>query len=449
MPSLAAVILAAGKSTRMKSELVKVLHPVAGVPMIRYVLSAVAAVEAQRVVLVVGHGAEQVKDAVGDGPLFVEQTEQLGTGHALLQARPLVERQADTVLCLYGDMPLLRAETLRSLLETHRRAHAVMTLLTVGGDDPMGFGRIVRDAGGNVQAIVEEKVATPEQLAIREYNCGVYCFQGDWLWPRLAGLGKSPVGEYYLTDMLAAAVSEGRQVQTAPVIDVSEILGINNRVQLAQAEDTVHRGICRNLMLSGVTLISPATTYIDASVTIDPDTVIYPNTTIQGNTHIGSDCQIGPNSQIMDSTIGNGCRIWASVIEGSTVADGVSVGPFSHLRPGARIGKRVHIGNFAEVKNSTLAEHVHMGHFSYLGDATVGQDVNIGAGTITCNFNGVTKNQTIIEDGAFIGSDTLLVAPVKVGKKARTGAGSVVTRDLPAGTLSYGVPAKVAKKLEE
>ncbi len=448
MPTLAAAILAAGKSTRMKSKTVKVLHPLAGAPIIRYVLANVAAVCAQRVVLVVGHGAQQVKDALGPGYLYVEQRELLGTGHALLQARPLLDGQCDTVLCLYGDMPLVRPDTLRRLIATHHDNHAVMTLLSVGGDDSMGFGRIVRDGKGNVQAIVEEKVATPEILALKEYNAGLYCFQSDWLWPRLAALPVSPIGEYYLTDMLAVAVREGAPVQAVFCTDRSEVLGINNRVQLAQAEALVRAHVCESLMLNGVTIVDPATTYIDATVTIARDTVIYPNTVCQGETHIGEDCAIGPNSHLVDATIGDGCRIWASVIEQASVASGTRIGPFSHLRPGAQVGPNVHIGNFAEIKNSKLGEHVHMGHFSYLGDATVGDDVTVGAGTITCNFNGVTKNQTVIEDGAFIGSDTLLVAPVKVGKKARTGAGSVVTHDLPEGSLSYGVPAKVVKQNE-
>jgi bifunctional UDP-N-acetylglucosamine pyrophosphorylase/glucosamine-1-phosphate N-acetyltransferase len=447
MPTLAAAILAAGKSTRMKSKTIKVLHPVAGVPIIRYVLNNVATVGAGRVVLVVGHGADQVRDFLGERFIYVEQGELLGTGHALLQARPALEGQCDTVLCVYGDMPLVRPQTLQRLLAAHRSARAVMTLLTVGGDDSMGFGRIVRDSAGHVQAIVEEKVASPDVLAIKEYNAGLYCFESEWLWPRLAVLPISPAGEYYLTDMLAVAVREGAPVQSAACADVSEVLGINNRVQLAQAEGIVRAAVNRSLMLNGVTLVDPASTYVEAAVRIGRDTVIEPNTIIRGDTQIGEDCRIGPNSQIVNSTIGDGCRIWASVIEGSTVADGVSIGPFSHLRPGARVGKQTYIGNFAEVKNSTVGEHVHMGHFSYVGDATLGDDVNVGAGAITCNFNGVTKNQTIIEDGAFIGSDTLLVAPVRVGKRARTGAGSVVTHDLPDDSLAYGVPARIKEKM--
>ena len=448
MPQLAAVVLAAGKSTRMKSKTVKVLHPIAGVPIIRYVLSSVAAIGPARVVLVVGHGAEQVKETVGDRPYYVEQGDLLGTGHALLQARPAVEGQASTVVCLYGDMPLIRAETLRRMLATHLAGHAKMTLLTVGGEDSMGFGHIVRDAGGNVQAIVEEKVATPDILAIKEYNAGVYCFESDWLWPRLAALPKSAAGEYYLTDMLAVAVGEKAPVQTVFCSDISEVQGINTRAQLAQAEATVRAAINTTLMLNGVSMIDPASVYIDAAATIDADTVIYPNTIVQGASHIGADCQIGPNSQIINSSVGDGCRIWASVVENAVVNDGASIGPFSHLRPGAQVGAGSHIGNFAEIKNSAVGEHVHMGHFSYLGDATVGENVNIGAGTITCNFDGKRKNPTVIEDDAFIGSDTLLVAPVKVGRKARTGAGSVVTHDLPPDSLSYGVPAKVVKKKE-
>jgi bifunctional UDP-N-acetylglucosamine pyrophosphorylase/glucosamine-1-phosphate N-acetyltransferase len=461
MPDLAAVILAAGKSTRMKSKTIKVLHTIAGVPIIRYVLNTAAAVGPSRLALVLGHDGQQVRTALSQkpqssevsetselSPLYVEQKELLGTGHALLQTRPVLEGQASTVLCLYGDMPLIQPQTLRRLMTVHHESNAVMTLVTVGGDDSMGFGRIVRDAGQRVQAIVEEKAATPEILAIKEYNAGIYCFQSDWLWPRLAALPASPIGEYYLTDMLAVAVREGAPVQTVSCSDPSEVLGINTRVHLAQAEAIVRAAICRALMLSGVTMIDPATTYIDATVSVAADTVVYPNTFIQGKTEIGSDCQIGPNSQIRDSVIGDGCRVWASVVEEAIVEDGVSIGPFSHLRPGARIGKNTRLGNFAEVKNSTLGRRVHMAHFSYMGDATVGDDANIGAGAITCNYDGKTKNRTEIGEGAFIGSDTLLVAPVKVGRKARTGAGSVVTHDVPDETLAYGVPARVVKKAD-
>jgi bifunctional UDP-N-acetylglucosamine pyrophosphorylase / glucosamine-1-phosphate N-acetyltransferase len=448
IPMMAAVILAAGKSTRMKSKIVKVLHPIAGVPMIRYAVSNVASIDARRIVLVVGHGGQQVRDAIGDAALFVEQREQMGTGHALLQARPLLEGQAGTILCLYGDMPLIRPQTLQRLIAAHQKNEAVMSLVTLGGDDSMGFGHIVRTAAGAVQSIVEEKVATPAELAIKEYNAGIYCFQSEWLWPRLASLPVSAAGEYYLTDMLAVAVREGKPVASIQCSDVSEVLGINNRVQLAQAESIVRAAVCRNLMLNGVTIVDPAATYIDATVRIAADTVVYPNTIIQGETRIGEDCQIGPNSQIRNSVIGNACRVLASVLEESVMEDGANVGPFSHLRSGARVGKKTYIGNFAEVKNSSLGEHVHMGHFSYLGDATIGDNVNVSAGIITCNFDGTRKNQTVVEDGAFLGSDTLLIAPVKVGKKARTGAGSVVTHDLPADTLSYGVPARVIKKNE-
>lgn len=446
MPTLAAAVLAAGKSTRMKSKTVKVLHPLGGVPLIRYVLANVAAVDAQRVVLVVGHGGQQVRNLLGPDYLFVEQGELLGTGHALLQARPVLDGACDTVLCAYGDMPLVRAETLRRLITTHHDAHAVMTLLTVGGEDSMGFGRIVRNAAGEVQAIVEEKVATPEILAIKEYNAGLYCFDSAWLWPRLAALPVSPIGEYYLTDMLGVAVREGQTVRAVACSDVSEVLGINNRAQLAQAEGYVRAAINRAHMLNGVTLIDPAATYIDATVTIGRDTVVYPNTILQGATQIGEDCSIGPNSQVVDSVIGDGSRVWASVVEGAAIGGGVSVGPYAHIRPGTRVASGTHIGNFAEIKNSTLGAHVHMGHFSYVGDATVGDGVNVSAGVITCNFDGVQKNRTTIEDGAFVGSDTLLVAPVTVGKKARTGAGSVVTHDLPADSLAYGVPARVVTK---
>jgi len=443
MGKLAAVVLAAGQGTRMKSSLPKVLHPIAGRPMIEYVLDAVAPLVVGKPVVVVGHGADLVRQRVGGAATFVLQEEQLGTGHAVLQAREILQDRADHVLVLNGDMPLLATETLRSLADAHEDHSATITLLTCALEDPMGFGRILRDEKGSVVGIIEEHEATPEQQAISELNAGVYCFEAVWLWQALPRLPLSSKGEYYLTDAVRMAVGEHREVQAIAVPDVQEALGINDRGHLARVEAVVRQLICGALMCDGVTLIDPASTYVDAGVVVGQDTIIYPNSHLLGSTTVGSNSLIGPNTIIRDSTIGDGCRLEASVIEGATVEDDVSIGPFAHLRKGAHLATGVHMGNFGEVKNAYLGPEAKMGHFSYVGDAMVGARANIGAGTITCNYDGVKKNLTVIEEDAFIGSDTMLVAPVKVGARARTGAGSVVTRDIPADSTAYGVPARV------
>jgi bifunctional UDP-N-acetylglucosamine pyrophosphorylase/glucosamine-1-phosphate N-acetyltransferase len=449
MNQLSIVILAAGQSTRMKSEVPKVLHPLAGKPMVQYAVETAAQLTTEKPLLVVGNGADQVRQAVGNQVVYVEQRGQLGTGHALLQARPLLEGHSEMVAVWYADMPLLSADTLRRLTELQTIGKGPITMLTVVADDPMGFGRILRDEAGQVVGIVEEAVATDAQKAICELNCGVYCFDGGWLWPHLAQLPLSPKGEYYLTDIVAMAVAEGQVVEALTISDVTEVLGINERSHLAQAEAAMRQRINQKWTLEGVTLIAPALTFIDATVAIGQDSVIYPNTYLEGATGIGHRCRLGPNTIVRDSTIGDACIIEASVVEGAILEDGVDVGPFSHLRKGAHLAKGVHVGNFGEVKNSYLGPGAKMGHFSYLGDATVGRDVNIGAGTITCNYDGQRKHPTVIEDGAFIGSDTMLVAPVRVGAGAKIGAGSVVTHDVPPGSIAYGVPARVRGEVEE
>jgi len=440
---LAAVVLAAGQGVRMKSKLPKVLHPLAGRPLITHVLEAARQIGADQLVVVLGYRAEAVRAVVGEGVTGVVQEPQLGTGHAVLQARPVLEGQCDTVLVLYGDMPLLRAETLRRLVERHHEGGAAITLLTVVSDDPQGFGRILRNGAGQVLGIVEETHATKEQLAIRELNCGIYCFRASWLWAHLPQLSVSPKGEYYLTDMVGLAVAQGLPVEALPITDRDEVLGINTRVHLAQAEAVVRQRICERHMLNGVTILDPASTFIDDAVEIGADTVIYPWTILAGRTRIGEGCQIGPGMRIVDATLGDGCVVQYSVLEECVLEAGVDVGPFSHLRAGAYLEAGVHIGNFGEVKRSRLGRGVKMGHFSYVGDAEVGPGANIGAGTITCNYDGQRKHTTEIGEGAFIGSDTMLVAPVRVGKGAKIGAGSVVTHDVPDGAVAYGVPARV------
>lgn len=433
----------------MRSSLPKVLHPILGRPFIHYSLESAQAASTEQAVLVIGHSSELLRQAIGDRARFVIQEPQLGTGHAVQQAENLLRGQTDLVLVTYGDMPLITAETLQQVVKAQAAHAGPLTLLTVIADDPHGFGRILRDPAGQVQAVVEEAQATPEQLAIRELNTGVYCFKADWLWEALRRVPISPKGEYYLTDIVEIAVKDGLLVQAILAHDPGELIGINTRIHLAEATALLRRRINERWMLAGVTLIDPATTYIEPGVTIGQDTVVWPNTYLQGHTVVGENCEVGPDTLIDSSQVGNRCKVLASVLDQAILEDEVSIGPFGHLRKGAHLAKGVHLGNFVEVKNSTLGEGVKMGHFSYIGDATIGARVNIGAGTITCNFDGEKKNHTEVGQGAFIGSDTMLVAPVQVGEGAHTGAGAVVTKNIPPHTLAVGVPARVIRDLQE
>lgn len=443
------VILAAGQGVRMRSRLPKVLHPLAGRPLIQHALRIVQQVADVPPIVVIGHQADQVRAALDESVRTALQEEQLGTGHAVMSAEALARGQSDLVLITYGDMPLLRPETLRALIEVQKNNRGPLSLLTVEMEDPHGFGRIIRDEEGRVTSIVEEAVATPEQRTIRELNTGVYCIRNEWLWDALRKIQRSPKGEYYLTDLVEIAVSEGLEVQAICLKDSEEALGINTRVHLAEAEAVLRKRIARHWMEAGVTIMDPASTYIEADVTIGMDTVIYPNTYLRGKTSIGENCVLGPDTIIEDSQIGNHCTVLASVIESSLLEDDVRMGPFCHLRPKAHLAKGVKMGNFGEVKASYLGPGVHMGHFSYIGDAIIGAHTNIGAGTITCNFDGKNKHRTEIGEDAFIGSDTMLVAPVKIGARARTGAGSVVTHDVPDDETVVGVPARPFKKTSQ
>ncbi len=446
---IATVILAAGQGTRMNSSLPKVLHPILGRPLVFYSLETAQRVARSRPVLVIGHGAEKIRQVVGDSAEFVVQEPQLGTGHAVRQAEALLRDQSDLVVVMYADMPLLTADTLQRLVEAQQTHSGAITMLTAICDDPRGFGRVLRDEAGYVQAIVEEAQATPEQLAIRELNTGAYCFRADWLWPALDRIPLSPKGEYYLTDLVEISVSDSLFVQALVVEDPAETIGINTRIHLAEAEASLRRRVNRQWMLSGVSMIDPASTYIEPGVTIGRDTVIWPDTYLRGNTLVGERCVLGPNAIIQDTRIGNDCKVLASVLEKALLEDHVEIGPFGHLRKGAHLAAGVHMGNFGEVKNSYLGPGTKMGHFSYLGDATLGSGVNIGAGTITCNYDGQKKYPTEIGDRAFIGSDTMLVAPVKLGEGSHTGAGAVVTKDVPADTLAVGMPARAIRKLKK
>lgn len=462
MNTYATVVLAAGKGTRMRSTLHKVLHPLAGSPLLTHVLDAVEAipstspftslttpVSTYRPIVVLGHDAEQVEAAFGQRCLYAIQHELLGTGHAVLAAQPAVdalEPLPQTVLVCYGDTPLVSSEMLARVLVEHLTQTATITFLTAFTEQPSDFGRVVRNARGSVREIVEVKRATEEQKRIKEVNSGVYCFDRAWLWTVLPTLPRNPNGEYYLTDLIGIAGAQERRIATVQGT-LDDTIGINNRVQLAEAEQILRQRILERHMYAGVTIVDPATTYIDKNVTIGMDTVILPGTMITGKTTIGSACRIGPGTTIHQSVLGDGCIVCNSAIEDSVLEDGVSMGPFCHCRAGAHLAHNVRMGNFAEIKNSTVGAETDMHHFSYLGDATVGEHVNIAAGTITSNFDGKEKHHTTIGEGAFIGCDTILVAPVTVGEHAYTGAGAVVNRDVPAHTLVVGVPARVLRTL--
>jgi bifunctional UDP-N-acetylglucosamine pyrophosphorylase / glucosamine-1-phosphate N-acetyltransferase len=448
-PVISAVILAAGQGTRMRSNLPKVLHPLSGRPLIQYSLDAVQGLTTNPPVVVIGHGADTVRQVVGKTARFVVQQPQLGTGHAVMSAEQLLLNEADLLIVTTADMPLIRPETLKQLVGAQISNNGPITMLTGFADDPHGFGRIVRAADGSVQAIVEEAAATPAQLAIHELNLSIYCFEAKWLWGALKRVKVSAKGEYYLTDVVAIAREDGRQVKAIVLLDINEAIGINTRVHLAEAEALLRQRINRQWMEFGVTITDPASTYIGPSVRIGRDTTIGPNTHLRGETVIGEETTIGPNCIFEDAKIGSHCTILASVIEKAVVEDRVSMGPFAHLRKGAHLMQGVHMGNFGEVKDSTLHPGVKMGHFSYIGNADIGENTNIGAGTITCNFDGVHKNPTVIGANVFIGSDTMLVAPLNIGENARTGAGSVVTHDVPAGELVVGVPARPHRKVEK
>jgi bifunctional UDP-N-acetylglucosamine pyrophosphorylase/glucosamine-1-phosphate N-acetyltransferase len=432
-PRVTVVVLAAGKGVRMNSRIPKVLHPVAGRPMLLWSMAAARALEPARTLVVVNPTQDGVQAVLNGEGQTVSQAKPLGTGHALAQVTA-VHRTPGPVVVLYADAPLLRGETLSALLAEHEKSRAAVTLLTAKLDDPTGYGRIVRARNGVVRDIVEEKDATDEQKNIHEVNSGVYVFSGRELWPALAQLeNKNRAGEYYLTDIVRLIKSK---IHTLPVEDRDEILGINDRRQLAQAERVMRQRILDSLMTSGVTITDPATTFVDADVQVGRDTVILPFSFISGESSIGEDCVIGPFTQVTDSMIGDACRIERAHVDQSTLAQNVHVGPFSRLRPGSVLDDGVRVGTHAEIKNSHIGAGTAISHFSAVLDSDVGANANIGAGTVTANFDGHEKHRTEIGDRAQVGSDTILVAPVRVGDDAYTAAGSVITADVPAGSLA-------------
>ncbi len=443
----ASVILAAGKGTRMCSNIPKVLHTLAGRPLMEYALDLGLDICSMPPIVVVGFESEKVQECIGDRAKVVYQESQLGTGHALNQTAGVLRGQADMIVVWAADMPLLSNETLQSVVNCQIENEGPISIVTTVSNDDRGFGKVIRSEFGEVQAIVEKSDATAEQLSINELNVGVYCFRSLWLWDELSALKPSANGEYYLTDLIKSAYSQDEKIGVVTTNAVDEIIGINTRVHLAEAETALRTRINNSWMERGVTLIDPANTYIDSNVEIGLDTIVLPNTHLQGSTVVGSECTIGPNSTIRNSVINDRCKIESSVVEHATLGNDVDVGPFGHLRAGAHLDDGVHVGNFGEVKNSYLGPDVKMGHFSYVGDATIGARTNIGAGAITCNY-GMDKNKhrTEIGEDVFIGSDTMLVAPLHIGSRVRTGAGSVVTKDLPDDSLAVGVPARIISR---
>jgi bifunctional UDP-N-acetylglucosamine pyrophosphorylase/glucosamine-1-phosphate N-acetyltransferase len=449
MSELHVVILAAGKGTRMKSATPKVLHTLAGRPLIEHILATVDHLKTASTTLVVGHGAELVQAALaGRSNLqYVVQSPQLGTGHALLQAEPALRGRKGNVLLLYADVPLLEPGTLQRLLEAHRGTKAAMTVLTAELTDPYGYGRIVRDDQGQVGRIIEERDASSEQRAIREINSGIYALQMAPLFKHLLQLATdNSQGEYYLTDLVAMYRQEGLRVDGLCLGNADQLRGVNSRLDLAELSHIVRQQKNRLLMVGGVTLEDPATTYVDVDVSVGADTILGPGVRLEGRTVIGERCRIHAGSRLTNVTAEDDVVVLDySVITDSSIGQGASVGPMAHVRPQSAIGPAARVGNFVELKKTTLGKGSKASHLTYLGDATIGEGVNIGAGTITCNYDGEKKHQTTIEDGVFIGSDSQLIAPVTIGKDAYVGAGSSITSDVPAGALALARGRQVIK----
>ncbi|MDI6817662.1 MAG: bifunctional UDP-N-acetylglucosamine diphosphorylase/glucosamine-1-phosphate N-acetyltransferase GlmU [Actinomycetota bacterium] len=434
--NVAVIVLAAGEGTRMKSSMPKALHAICGRPMLHFVLVAAEALHPKKVVVVVGHKAEQVKEAVQDVD-FALQEEQLGTGHAVLAARDSLAGFVGTIVILSGDTPLITAETLCSLLDTHHASGASASILSARLRDPHGYGRIVRAEDGSVAAIVEEKDATDDERLIDETNSGIYCFDAEKLYAALGQVGAdNEQREYYLTDVIKILREQGEKVTASIAADADEIAGVNSRVQLAFADNVMRRRVNEGYMLRGVTIIESALTFITPGAQIGVDTVVYPMTFIDAETTIGEGCVVGPSSRLKGCKIGDNTTIDNSIVLQSIIEDDATIGPFAHIRPGTHVKTGAKVGGFVEIKNSELGIDSKVPHLSYIGDAQIGDYVNIGAGTITCNYDGFEKYRTVVEDGAFVGSDTMLVAPVKVGKGSFTGAGSVISKDVPADSLA-------------
>ena len=433
------VILAAGQGTRMKSKLYKVLHPILGKPMIEYVLEALQAIKTDRMVTIVGHGAEKVKETVGNRSDFVLQEEQLGTAHAVMQAEALLGGKQGTTLVVCGDTPLITEETFEQLFSFHEKEGAKATILTTKVENPTGYGRIIRNESGDVERIVEEKDATKAEKQVKEINTGTYCFDNELLFQALKQVNNNNAqGEYYLPDVIEILQKQGEKIAAFVTEDNEETIGINDRLALAEAERIMKHRINERHILNGVTMIDPDHTYIGPDVTLEQDVTIYPGTMILGKSHIKRGATIGPHSDLNDTVVGEDSSVRQSTINSSKIGDNVNVGPYAHIRPESNVGNNVRIGNFVEIKKSEIADDAKIPHLSYIGDAKIGERVNIGSGTITVNYDGKNKHETIIGDDSFIGCNANLVAPVTIEPGAYVAAGSTITKDVPHDALAIG-----------
>ncbi|MCD9026266.1 bifunctional UDP-N-acetylglucosamine diphosphorylase/glucosamine-1-phosphate N-acetyltransferase GlmU [Cohnella sp. NL03-T5] len=441
-----AIVLAAGQGKRMKSKLYKVLHPVCGKPMVSHVLEAVRGASCERSIVIVGHGADAVQSVLGQSVEYALQAEQLGTGHAVMQAKSMLAQEDGVTVVICGDTPLVRKETVEAMIALHLQQGAAATVLTAELNEPSGYGRIVRGANNGVLRIVEHKDCSPEELAIKEINTGTYCFDNRKLFQTLDKVtNNNAQGEYYLTDVIGILQSEGNSIVACLVEDPSEAIGVNDKVALGEAERLMRRRINAGHQLNGVTLIDAEHTYIEADVTIGADTTVYPGSLLRGRTSIGSDCVIGPSTELSDTIVGNGSTIRQTVAEGAEVGEECNVGPFAFLRPGTKLGRQVKVGDFVEIKNTVIGEHSKVPHLSYVGDAVVGSNVNIGCGAITANYDGYNKSKTEIGDNVFVGSNANLIAPLTVGNGAYIVAGSTITHNVADNDMAIARERQVNK----
>lgn len=432
-----AIILAAGKGTRMKSSLYKVLHKVCGKSMVEHVVTQVEKSGADKIVTIVGYGADDVKALLQDRVHYALQKEQLGTGHAVKQAKTLLAGQEGVTIVLCGDTPLMTESTIQEAMHFHHSQKAKATIITAIAAEPTGYGRVVRDENGHVIKNVEHKDATPEELAITEINTGTYVFDNELLFEVLEEVtNDNAQGEYYLPDVIEILKKRGEIVTAYQMADFSESLGVNDRVALAQAQKLMQQRINHEHMLNGVTLIDPSNTYIEADVVIGADTIVEPSVYLKGKTVIGKNCYVSMNTEIIDSILEDGVSVRSSSVEQSYIAKGADVGPMAHIRPNSRLGERVHVGNFVEVKNATIGHDTKMGHLTYVGDATLGSRINVGCGTIVVNYDGKYKHHSTIGDDSFIGCNANIVSPVEIGERAFIAAGSTITKDVPTDALA-------------
>ena len=442
-----AVILAAGKGTRMKSDLPKVLHKVAGISMLEHVFRSVNAINPEKTVTVVGHKAELVEQVLAGQTDFVRQTEQLGTGHAVMMAEPVLEKLTGQTLVIAGDTPLITGESLKNLIDFHINHKNVATILTAEADNPFGYGRIVRNQHGEVLKIVEQKDASDFEQQIKEINTGTYVFDNSSLFKALKNINTNNAqGEYYITDVIGIFRENGEKVGAYTLKDFDESLGVNDRVALATAEGVMRRRINKQHMVNGVSFVNPDATYIDVDVEIAPEVQLEANVTLKGQTKIGAETILTNGTYVVDSEIGERAVITNSMIEESSVADGVTVGPYAHIRPGSSLAKDVHVGNFVEIKGSAIGENTKAGHLTYIGNSEVGANVNFGAGTITVNYDGQNKYKTIIGDNVFVGSNSTIIAPVELGDNSLVGAGSTIDKDVPANAIAIGRSRQINKE---